>query len=255
MAGHLTFDLKFILFSVITAIFISCGTSERSTEGDSWNAEDYDHQNYSITDSLEEDSELDDLIRPYINKVQDEMGRVLTTSETTVERGRPEGALGNFVADLMRSRASSEMRHRIHIAITNNDGLRAPLPSGDITVGMIYELMPFENAIVVQKHTGEQIRKMADQIAEVGGEAISGIRMHISDGEASGVLIGSERVDPNQEYWVATNNWIADGGGPITALHDPIERHDLEVLLRDAIIDYLNSRGSIAPETDQRIRS
>ncbi len=256
MSCHLTFYLKPILFTAIAAILISCGTSEESAEeSDSVYAGDYEHQYYSITDTLDEDRELDDLIRPYINKVRDEMDRVLVTNENSAERGRPEGALGNYVADILRSRASGERGHRIHIAVTNNDGLRSSLPAGEITVGMIYELMPFENTIVIQKHSGDQILKMADQIAEAGGEAISGMRMQISDDQASGVMIGSERVDPDQEYWVATNSWIADGGGPISALHDPVERHDLDVLVRYAIIDYLNSRSSVSPETDHRIRS
>lgn len=236
-------------------VFYACGTSDETAEDAPVDLSGYEHSNYEITDTLAEDSDLDDLIRPYINRVQEETQRVLTTSEQSIERGQPEGALGNMVADLIRSRASNEMNQRVDIAVMNNGGLRTPLPSGEITVGMIYELMPFENTIVVQKHTGKQVRKMADQIAAAGGEPISGMRMQIAGDRASGVMIGANQIDPDAHYWVATNNWMADGGGPVTVLHDPVERHNLNVLVREAIINYLNAQESISPETDNRIRS
>ena len=248
---------KLVLLSAFSFSFVSCGLvgGAAEEEPEELPVGNYEHTYYTISDTLAADPELENRIRPHINAVQELTARVLTRSDRGIERGQPEGALGNMVADLIRSRASAEMGRNVDVAVINNGGLRTPLPEGEITIGMIYELMPFENIIVVQEHTGRQLRQMADQIAAVGGEPVSGMRMRISGDGASQVMVGSEPIDPDRTYLVATNNWMADGGGPITTLHQPEERHNLQVLIRDAIIDYLDSRESISPETDRRVRN
>lgn len=237
----------------IVLLIAGCGAMDETTE-DEVSLSHYEHQLYAVTDTLDVDQELADLIMPYKRHIQQEMGRVLTHSEHGAQTGRPEGALGNFVADLVRSHASAIAGRHIDIAVLNNDGFLASLPEGEITAAMIYEVMPFDNYIVLQQHTGEQIREMADQIARVGGEPISGMRMQIDENRATGVMIGAQQIDPDETYWVATSSWMANGGGDITVLHQPHYRERLQILIRDATVQYLDSRKSIAPETDQRIR-
>ena len=72
--------------------------------------------------------------------------------------------------------------------------------------------MPFENTISVLLLSGEQVRMLADQIAARRGEPVSGIRFRIEDGRAVDILVGAEPLRRNQEYWVATNSYVADGG-------------------------------------------
>src|SRR5690606_12284314 len=117
--------------------------------------------------------------------------------------------------------------------------LRNPLPQGDITVGHIFELMPFENTISVLTLSGVQVQRMADQIAADGGEPVSGIRFRINNGKATDILVNYEPLNPDSTYLVATNNYMADRGGSIEALWNPIHRVDLDVLIRDAMIEYI----------------
>lgn len=214
----------------------------------------FEHRNVSVGSEISDDPEVAEFIKPYIAELGREMGRVITRAEGSFERGAPEGTLGNLVADLSRSRASSELRQNVDIVVMNNGGLRIPLPAGDITVGMVYELMPFDNIIAVLTLNGQQVLQMADELAACGGEPISGMRMRIVNGKASDVLVGSREVKPDQKYLVATNNWMADGGGCVPALWNPLERNDLPILIRDAIIEHFNSRQSIAPKLDNRLR-
>ncbi|MDG5766653.1 5'-nucleotidase [Balneolales bacterium ANBcel1] len=213
------------------------------------------HVYYDIDDEIEEDEAMSAFIHPYVREMGRTMNQVLTHSEGSFERGSPEGALGNLTADIVRYRATAEMREKVHVGILNNGGLRVPLPEGDITVRLIYELMPFENHIAVLKVTGEQLLQIVDELAAANGEPVSGIRFRIDNGRARDVLVDSMEVVPERRYWIATNNWMADGGGASPTLWNPQERIDLDVMIRDAIIEYLRGMESIAPYTDQRIRN
>lgn len=240
------------LFLFALLFLAQCGTTERSYD---YTPADETHIYYEIDGAIEDDEAISEFIEPYVRDLARTMDRVITTSEGAFERGKPEGALGNLSADIVRYRATAEMGKRVDVSVMNNGGLRVPLPEGNITVGHIYELMPFENYIAVLRFTGEQLTQIANELASVNGEAVSGIRFRIVDGKVRDILVDSLSVDPDRHYWVATNNWMADGGGDAPTLWDPIERRNINVLIRDAIIEYLNGRESIAPYIDQRIRN
>lgn len=244
--------IRLLLLLIFLAFYSGCGTTEYTYES----VEDDDvHIYYDIDEDIEDDEAMSAFIRPYVRELEKTMNRVITVSEGPFERAHPEGTLGNLTADIVRYRATAEMREKVDVCIMNNGGLRVPLPEGEITVGHIYELMPFENHIAVLRFSGEQVRQIAGELAEVNGEAVSGMRFRIDDGQARDILVDSMSVRPEEYYWVATNNWMADGGGPSETLWDPVERRDLDVLIRDAIIEYLDRKESIAPYLDQRIRN
>ncbi len=208
-----------------------------------------------MDDSIEPDAEMKAFIEPYREELFREMNLVIAISNGVIERGQPESPLGNLTADILRNRASREMGKEVDIAILNRGGLRVPIPEGEVTVGHMYELMPFENHITLLRFTGSQIRQLANELAIEGGEPVSGLRMRIDGDQARDLLVGNMSVQDSREYWVATNNWMADGGGPLPTLWSPLERVDVEVLLRDAFIEYLRHQPEpLEPRTDNRIR-
>lgn len=250
MPGNMCRKSTFYLPVLVVMILVGCSSSREVIR----EAETTGGEQYEITHEIEPDVELASFIEPYVSPIRDHMNQVLTISEGTFSRDQPEGTLGNLTADILRSRAAYEMRTRVHIAIMNNGGLRIPLPEGEVTVGHIFELMPFDNYITLLKFTGNQILSIADELAAVGGEPVSGMRMRIQDGKARDVLVGARTVEPEMHYWVATNNWMADGGGDMPTLWEPLQRVDHELLIRDAFIYYLGSKEAIQPEMDNRLR-
>jgi 2',3'-cyclic-nucleotide 2'-phosphodiesterase (5'-nucleotidase family) len=243
----------FALFSLLL-IMISCSSSRKAVGPEIIFIQGHEYWNYRLEDHIDEDPQIQAMIGPYRSQIETELKQVLTISTGLIERDKPEGPLGNITSDILRNRATREMGETVHIAILNNGGLRVPLPAGPIKVIHIYELMPFENHIVVLKFTGDQILQLADEIAAAGGEPVSGFRFRISNGKAADVLVGNRPVQTGNTYWVATNNWLADGGGDMPTLWEPIERIDKQVLIRDAFIEYLKHISEIEPFTDSRIR-
>lgn len=209
---------------------------------------------YQVDGTLSDDPDMARLIAPYVTQLNTRMNAVIAFSESPITRGRPEGTLNNLSADILRFRAIRELGHTVHIGVANFGGLRAPLPEGNITVGNIYELMPFENTIAVLRLSGEQVQTMANQIAARRGEPVSGIRFRIEDGRAVDILVGPEPLRRNEYYWVATNSFVADGGDGIGVFLEAQERIDLPVLIRDAMIEYIRHRRHLNYELEGRIR-
>ena len=207
-----------------------------------------------VDSSLEPDPEVAAFIQRYAVELNRVMNRRITVSRGVIERGQPESPLGNLTADILRFMSARELGQEVDIAILNRGGLRIPIPEGNVTVGTMYELMPFENHITLLRFNGRQIQQLALELAIEGGEPVSGLRMRIVDGRPTDILINDDRIRPERSYWVATNNWLADGGGPLPTLWQPLERIDTEVLIRDAFIEYLNTLPYIEPRTDGRIR-
>jgi 2',3'-cyclic-nucleotide 2'-phosphodiesterase (5'-nucleotidase family) len=143
------------------------------------------------------------------------------------------------------------------MAMTNNGGLRVPIGPGPITVGQMFELMPFENMLSVLVLTGPQVKALCDQLAEMRGEPIAGFSFRIQavgeDRVAEDILIGGEPLELDARYRLVTNDYLANGGGTITPLHEPMAREDLPILLRDAFIDFVRHLGIIEPELEGRI--
>lgn len=209
---------------------------------------------YQLNDQIPQDSAMVALVATYAEDLQSRMNTVIARSETPITRGRPEGTLNNLSADILRSVAVRELGHPVHIGVANFGGLRAPLPQGDITIGNIYELMPFENTISVLRLNGEQVRVLANQIAARRGEPVSGIRFRIENDRAVDILVGAEPLRSHQEYWVATNSYVADGGDGMNVFMEARERIDLPVLIRDAMIEYIRHRRVLDYELEGRIR-
>lgn len=69
-------------------------------------------------------------------------------------------------------------------AVFNTGGLRRPLPLGNITRGDVFELMPFENELVILTMNGEAVKKLVNFIATKGGAPVSGLRLRIQDSVA-----------------------------------------------------------------------
>ena len=248
------FFSTFLLLSLLLST--SCGSFSGGTAKKDFANErsGFSSEHTEMDASVTEDAEVKAFLREYAEALNQEMNRRISISTATIERGQPESPLGNLTADITREHASRALGREVDIALLNRGGLRTPIPEGDVTVGMMYELMPFENYITLLKFSGQQIRAIANELAIEGGEPVSGLRMRIEDNRATDILVGGDPVRTDQTYWLATNNWMADGGGPIPTLWEPLERRDTTTLLRDAFIESINTMRRISPETDGRIR-
>jgi len=195
---------------------------------------------------------------PYKGRLEAEMNRVI--GRAAVDLTKPDNAretlLGNFFADALLAEGR-KLHPGADFSFGTKGGLRTEIRHGDITVGHLFELMPFENELVILELTGDSVRELAQFIAATGGQPISGIRMKIAGSKATDIQIGGKPLDNGRTYKLVTYDYLANGGDNSRGLAHPINRFDLGKKVREALIDYVSGQAqageTINTQLDGRI--
>ena len=218
-------------------------------------------ETHIIINKNEIDSGIYKVISPYKTKHDSLMTKVIAKSEDAFIKADVESTLGNFFCDAViyetKKILGSDSSH-LNVAAFNKGGLRNALPKGNITIGNIFELMPFDNEVVILKLSGLQFKDMLGKIAEKGGIPVAGLRMEIKDKTANKVTINGHVFDETKDYWVVTSDYLANGGDNYVFFKTATDRKSMNILLRDVIINYCNDitkQGkTLKPMLDGRIQ-
>ena len=216
-----------------------------------------------LNNSSPTDTSISALIEPYKSVLENEMNEVLISSTAEAVKGQPESTLGNLIADITLAESNRILQSKnlplADLCMLNNGGLRTSLPEGKITVGKIFELMPFENEMVVLTLSGEKALGLLSYIAKSNGQPLAGATLEIKDEKPENILIGGKAFDATKTYRVVTSDYLAGGGDKMRFFSAPIAYQVLNVKLRDGIMNYMrieNKKGNtLNPKTDGRIKS
>ena len=182
-----------------------------------------------------------DYIKPYHDQVERQMQVVLGTAPVPLAKNPGENTLVNFVADLQRTAASQYFGGQpIDLGVMTNGGMRTALPAGNITLGNVFELMPFENELLVLDAPGPVVAQLFNYAAPIR-MAISGATYTAgADGKAQDIRIGGKPFDPSRTYSIAISDYLAGGGDDMVFLKGVPIRHT-GLLLRTAIADHIRA--------------
>ncbi|UOQ72104.1 5'-nucleotidase C-terminal domain-containing protein [Hymenobacter cellulosilyticus] len=193
-----------------------------------------------VSKTQPEDPKAAATIEPYKQRVTQQMTEVLGVAPVAITKNNGESPLANLVADVQRERATQALGQPIDVGVMTNGGLRAALPAGPVTMGSIFELMPFENELVVLDTPGPVMQEMLNYAARIK-MALSNVTYTVgADGKAANVLIGGKPFDPSRTYTIAISDYLA-GGGDQMVFFKAIKPRSTGVLLRTAIVDHIRS--------------
>jgi len=191
-------------------------------------------------DNLSDDNTISEMIMPYKHEMDSQMNLVLGILPVNLKKERPNSNMGNWFCDAMLVMAEKHYGSEVDFAIQNYGGLRIPfLGKGNITKANIYELMPFDNQLIVLELNGTQVTDLLNNIASDGGWPISrGLSFRINEDKAADIKIKGEDLVDDKIYKVALPDYVANGGGGINFLKS-IPQLNTGAFIRDAIIEYL----------------
>ena len=228
--------LRMLLFIIFSSLIMACSAPQA--------AQRIEGSTYKLSDSLTAtDPVIAAFIAPYKEEINNEMNKVIAVSSMTMEKNQPEGLLGNFVADLalyITNKYTSDVK--ADFCLLNNGGLRSTLPRGDITLKRVYELMPFENELVILTLDGPTTQLLIEFIAKKGGMPVSGIKMGINDQKPVKVLINENPFNATENYNVVTSDYLANGGDNLSFLAAAKDKIYTGTKVRDAIIRYMEEQ-------------
>jgi 5'-nucleotidase len=178
-----------------------------------------------------------------------------------------ECSMGNLVADAMLDRVAGQ---GVTIAIQNGGGLRASIGAGEVTMGDVLTVLPFQNTLSTFNLSGagiiaalengvSQVEEGAGRFPQVAGMEFSwDPSVPPMEGRVTEVMVRDGEawvpIDPKKVYSVASNNFMRGGGDGYTAFRDDAkEAYDYGPGVDEVLTDYLAAHPGYQPYTDGRI--
>ena len=248
-------NYKWLYYSLLSLLIVSCGSSKSS----------YKHSIVSMSGTIVEmnkDQGTNEVMLTLVNKykgsLDKEMNEVVGQSDVFMQYKRPESLLTNFTSDVMKEYGDSHITNGADIAIMNVNGHRASMPKGVITLGNLYEIYSFDNTVAFLELKGEDLSKIFDAYARIGGAGISSnTRLLVKDKKIVSATLDGKPIDKNKIYNVVTLDYLADGNDSMVAFKNAIKMVNSGVTLRDIMIEYVRKQTSegktLNSEIDGRI--
>lgn len=246
----MNFKPLFLIYGLLLALSCKAPVDVYQIEG----------QNININDSLQSKASIENYIKPFREHINNDLDSILGYSVDTYskDQGQLNTAIGNLMADVIYEEADPVFFKRtgkhIDFVLMNHGGIRSIINKGPITKRTAFELMPFENSIVVAKLPGASMKGLLDYLAKAKrAHPISKLKVVLDKNykviESS---IKGEPIDFNKSYYVATNDYLIHGGDGMNFFQGNEEEVVLGYKIRNALIDYFMKTDTIQPVADDR---
>ncbi|MBJ7881698.1 5'-nucleotidase C-terminal domain-containing protein [Gelidibacter salicanalis] len=217
-------------------------------------------KNVNITDSIQADARIETFIKPYREHINKDLDSILGYSVDTYSKsdGHLNTAIGNLMADVVYQEADPVFFKRtgahIDFVLLNHGGIRSIISKGAITKRTAFEVMPFENSIVVSKLPGAQVQELLDYLARAKrAHPISKLKI-LLDRESNVIesAVDGVAIDFNKTYYIATNDYLINGGDGMDFFKSSEEVIVLDYKIRNALVDYFMKTDTLNPVADDR---
>ena len=192
-------------------------------------------------------------LAPYKANLEQEMSVRIGYTPERMWVGEPECPMLNWASDALWEAAKQVYPRKVDIAIVNMGGMRCEWPAGPITRGSVYELMPFDNRLVVLTLKGEDILALCESFARYGGQGVAGMRVTIIDGNVADIQIGGKALKMKASYTVATSDYLAGGTDHMEALTRYTDYWNSDLLIRDLYLESVRQHDTIRAYVDGRM--
>lgn len=205
--------------------------------------------------------EDDEKVKAIVDKYQEEIAPVKnlvlgkTVNELNHDRYK-NSILGQWSADVMKEAAE------VDIAFQNGGGLRTSIAAGDITMGNLYEVMPFDNTLFTVELTGKQVIDVLNHgigNEEFGDVQFSGIKVKYDKTKPEGervvevTMLDGSKLEEDKIYKVVTNDFMGAGGDKYTMFLEGKNAVDTFRPVRDAFVDAIKKDQTIEFKGDDRL--
>lgn len=246
--------LKLFVLILTLAVFTSCGSKKLSVQK-------IEGKEIKITNDLPESPIIEAFVKPYREHINADLSAVLATAPKTLDKsGVWQSTIGNLFADVSRDLGNNIFQARenknIDMVLLNHGGIRSIIPQGNVTARTAYQIMPFENNLVVIELKASEIREIADYIIkERKPHPISGLSFTIDKNMiAKDIRVNDKPLDENRLYYVGTNDYLANGGDNMVFFLKGTKTFNLDYKLRNVLIDYFKMVDVVPMITDERIK-
>jgi 2',3'-cyclic-nucleotide 2'-phosphodiesterase (5'-nucleotidase family) len=192
---------------------------------------------------------VDSIVSPYKVQLDAEMNQVVTFAEVDFVNNKPWGNLGNLVADIILEKGKTFVSDSNVVCLINFGGLRAPLNKGEITLGDIFKVMPFDNQMVLVKMPAGTMEEIRTYLKTSGGEPIAGFTI-----DDLNIFDSKGKNWSTKEFWVVTSDYLMNGGDRMYFFQKRVETIEPGILFRDVLIEYVQKQAVLKDKQEPRIK-
>lgn len=242
----------FLAFAKALIIITSCKTND-------YHLKTINGSRAVIDSTQAEVTEINNFITPYKLQVDAKMSEPLSYNPVAMHKNdfKYNTPIGNMLAIMMREQAkdvyTSRTGKNIDIVILNHGGIRAGLPAGNVTMRNAFEIMPFENEMMVATLNGNQVRELVNYLVE-GKRAhpIDGLKIILNKDLSFNIAtVNGKAINKDASYNVLTSDYLYNGGDNMSFFKDTAVVV-LDYKIRNAMIDYLRKTDTLRFTQDDR---
>ncbi|WP_175621514.1 5'-nucleotidase C-terminal domain-containing protein [Chryseobacterium schmidteae] len=242
---------KFLLLGIALLSLTACKTTSLQV------ANVQTQKNISINKELKDDEGFAKFIEPYTLKLNKEMNQKISYTQVDLTKEGDNSNLGNLLADYTFDGADvwtkANLNKNVDAALINIGGIRTTIGKGDILLKNVFEVMPFENEVIIVKMKGSDVQGLFDYYAKTQvNNPVSHLYIETNNGQFTKTLINGKVVNPAQDYYIATSDYLALGGDNMKFFSKG-ESIPTGIKLRDLFIDYFKKNTEIDPKEDIRL--
>ncbi|MGO4708791.1 5'-nucleotidase C-terminal domain-containing protein [Chryseobacterium sp. 2TAF14] len=242
---------KFLLLGIALFSLTACKTTSLQV------ANAQTQKNISINKELKDDEDFAKFIEPYTLKLNKEMNQKVSYTQVNLTKEGDNSNLGNLLADYTFDGADiwakANLNKNIDAALINIGGIRTTIGKGDILLKNVFEVMPFENEVIIVKMKGSDLQGLFDYYAKTQvNNPVSHLYIETNNGQLTKTLINGKEVNPSQDYYIATSDYLALGGDNMKFFSKG-QSIPTGIKLRDLFIDYFKKNQQINPKEDIRL--
>ncbi len=203
---------------------------------------------------------IESFVAPYRKRIDQVLDSTLAYAPEmlTKQDGRYNTSAGNLLADIILEQANPIFKSRtgknIDFVLLNHGGIRSVVSKGNVSARTAYEVMPFENSIVVVELSGKSVLKMVDFLMSSNrAHPIGGLQIILDKNDSlKSLLIQGSVFDENKNYFIASSNYLVTGGDNMNFFKEMLGATDTEYLIRNAMIDYFMKVDTVSAKVDDR---
>jgi 2',3'-cyclic-nucleotide 2'-phosphodiesterase (5'-nucleotidase family) len=190
-----------IRFSTLlfVVVIVSCSTVYKPSS--------IQYSGYDVSGSAITDTGFAAYLKPFRDSMDKTMNEVIGEASKRMDIKRPVSTLGNFMSDAFLTMAREKFDPGADISVMKFGGIRRPyIEAGPITRSMVFEVMPFDNLMVLLTINGDVLEKFLQEIA-VEGAGVAGFTMKMTNKKASDILVAGVPLDPKAEYTLVYSDY------------------------------------------------
>ncbi|AZQ45197.1 hypothetical protein EJ995_07125 [Nonlabens ponticola] len=244
----------FVVLAFAKALLLStsCKTETYTLEKTVYQQEQIDSTEATV-------STFERFIAPYKERLDQEMNDPLSFNPAAMYKNDTplNTRLGNLMAGIVREQATAVVKSRtgndIDMVLLNHGGIRAGIDAGYVTTRTAYEVMPFDNEIVVAQLQPQQMRELVAYLVErKKAHPIDGLKITMDGDTAIEILLDGKPIAYDRDYYVATSDYLLTGGDNMEFFTKAVASYKTDYKIRNAMIDYFKMTDTLGYKADDR---